>query len=327
MLENVLSFLLGHVVFALMLSTGLSSRPRELADIVRRPALYARAMLVMWIAVPLLAIATIALLRLPRRPAELMVIMSICPGAPVIPDATKRSSETHSTVGLNLLLLASLLAPLLTPAWMALLARVYAVEVGIISPLQVLGAIAPRVLLPLALGLLVRRYAPRAADVLARPVHYFFLAALVVAGAMAFRLGGPVFEDISPRTGVAAFVMVIGASLMGYAAAANLGGERRTVGIAAALGNPVLALAVIANSHPGFQAAALMLAYVILRTIALVPFLQWVHTRQLREQPHEPVWVAVFPTRRRHIVMARPQRAPAGVHRNVPHRRVHRPRH
>src|SRR5204863_4672887 len=85
--------------------------------------------------------------------------------------------------------------------------------------------------------------------------------------------------EVAPRVLIAVIVLTLGAALLGYLAGAPAPADRRVTGVATALGNPGLALAVIAASFPGFKAAAFVIAYVILRKLALIPFEQWVKHR------------------------------------------------
>jgi BASS family bile acid:Na+ symporter len=274
MLADVAKFLLAHLVALLMLGIGLATSVHDLRDLSRRPFLYGKAAIVMWLAVPLLAIVAVGALDLGRIPAELVLIVAVCPGAPFIPNATKRKGEHHSVTGLDVLVAVSLLAPVLTPLWVAILDRLYDYGIGV-SPSQVFVRVTTTTLVPLLVGLGIRELSPRIAKRLARPVRYVFLAALAVAVLAALYLGAPVLASVTPRIVLAVLVVVSGAAFLGYLAAWPHRQDQRTIGVAAALGNPGLALTVIAVSHPGFHAVGFVLAYVVLRKLALIPFEQW----------------------------------------------------
>lgn len=278
MLATLVAFLLKYLVFALMLSVGCGTRAGDFADVRRRPRLYARALAVMLIGVPLLAMVVVAVFDLSPRTTGLILLMAVCPGAPFIATATKAKGASHSPVGLNLLVLVSAVVPLTVPIWVAILDRVYPFEISI-APAQVLRAVIPSVVVPLLIGVAIRRLLPRAADVIGRVAHYFFLAAMAVAIVVVLALGAPVFREVSPLTYLAELVVVTGSALLGYWAAGPAREERRVLGVTAALGNPGLALAIVAASYPGFKAAAFMAAYVLLRKLALIPFEQWIKHR------------------------------------------------
>lgn len=279
MLIAIVSFLLHYLVFALMLSIGLAAHRDDLRQIVRRPRLYVRALLVMELAVPLLAILVVTVLRLPLLGATVFLLMAVVPGAPFIPFVTRAKGERYSPVGLNLLVLTSVLAPLTVPAWLLIIGKVHPLELAI-TPSQVLLKVFTLMLAPLALGFAIRWLLPRAADVLWRVAHYFFLVAAVVAIAAVLYLGAPVFLEVAPINFVGGLIIVIGSALLGYWAAAPQPEARRTIGVATAMGNPALALTILAVSYPTFKAVALLAAYVIFRKLALIPFEQWVKRRR-----------------------------------------------
>jgi len=294
MLTAIVSFLLQYLVLALMLSIGLAARPGDLGQIVRRPRLYVRALLVMELAVPLLAILVVTVLPLPPRGAALFLLVAVAPGAPFIPAATKGKGARYSPVGLNLLVLVSLLAPLTVPAWLWIIDRVHPLGLGLdVTPLQVLRQVVTIALAPLTLGLAIRRLLPRAADVLWRVAHTFFLVAAAVAIAVLLYLGAPVLLEVAPLTFAGGLIIVIGSALLGAWAAAPEPEARRTTGVAAALGNPALALAILAASYPRVEAAAFIAAYLIFRKLALIPFELWVRRGAHRGTPGRGVPAAL----------------------------------
>jgi BASS family bile acid:Na+ symporter len=273
-ISDVVHFLLRHLVGALMLGVGLAARPREFAQIWQQRSLYARELLVMELAVPLLAIATVAVLRLPPLVGALILLMAICPGAVFVPVATKEKGEQYSPIGLNLLVLVSLLMPVTVPLWVWVIGELSHFELGI-TPADVLGKVVPSVFAPLLVGLAVRHVFPKGADALARVAHYFFLIALAVAIAGALYVGAPLLFHAPLSALLAVLVVVVGAALMGWWAGGPQLETRRASGLAAALGNPGLVLAIVAVSYPDFRAAALIAAYLLFRKLALVPFELW----------------------------------------------------
>src|SRR5262249_16821648 len=155
-------------------------------------------------------------------------------------------------------------APLLLPLWLGILNRTFSYKAAITEE-NVIGTVAGSVLIPLFLGLAIRAVSPRVAKALVRPVNYFFIAAIVVAIPIVLYLGAPVLEPIPIGVFLAVALIVIGSEALGYWSAAPVLEERRTMGVAAAMGNPGLALAVIAATRPDIKtAAAAVVAYILL---------------------------------------------------------------
>jgi predicted Na+-dependent transporter len=77
---------------------------------------------------------------------------------------------------------------------------------------------------------------------------------------------------------LACLIIIVGSAFIGYFATPNRD-ARRTIGIAAALGNPGLALAVLATSHPDLKATAFVMAYVLFRLVVVAVFKRWADRR------------------------------------------------
>jgi BASS family bile acid:Na+ symporter len=143
------------------------------------------------------------------------------------------------------------------------------------SPGQVLMLLAKSVLLPLAIGLLVRRFLPRFAPGLARLAGMFYKVALVVAIPVLLYIGAPVVLH-APLLGLlTVLVLTVACALLGHWAGGPDPDDRRTLALLAALGNPALALAIAVNSYPDAKPGALVIAYVLLRALCLLPYTLW----------------------------------------------------
>lgn len=273
MLRTVVTFLAGHLVFLLMLSVGLQVGLRDLGDLRRRPGLYLRAIAIIELAVPLLAMAVVALLRPGRLAAGALLLLSVCPGVALLTHSARKKGGSLVTA-LNLLLVLSLLAALTVPAWLSVLSGIYDRPV-LVSSGQVFSTVVPRVLLPLALGMVVHALAPKLAPTLGRLANAAFVVALLVVALVLLVKAGPALRQLSVRTLLAVLVLVTGSALLGHAVGGPRPEDRITVGLAAVLGNPALALAIVKENLPGSPALAVVAAYVLLRAVALLPYLRW----------------------------------------------------
>ena len=200
MLKTVVSALLPYVVVALMLTIGLPPAPASSVQILDRPRLYVRSLLVMELGVPLLAIAVVTGLSLPPLGATVFLLMAILPGGTVHPGRNQegdgpaldgRAPSARARL--------RLLAPLTIPVWIAILNR-FAPFTLEITPVEVLRRVAATILVPLIVGFAVRLVVPRIANGLASVLHYFFLAALALAIVAVIYLGAPVFATVALRT-------------------------------------------------------------------------------------------------------------------------------
>jgi len=287
LLSAIVAFSLRHVVFALMLSIGLASRPRDLVPERSKLRAYLRSLVAIELAVPLLALAIVEIFQLPRLASILILLMAVCPGAPFIPMAAKLKGEAYSLFGLHMVLLLSVLSIVTLPAWIWVMNWLHPFGFEI-PPLRIVDLVLRTVIVPLALGTALRHFVPRAAGVLARVVHYVFLAALAVVIVFALYMGAPVFLTMKPKTALAVLALFVGSELIGYIAGSPDPEQRRVTTVAAVLGNPSLALAVVGASYPGFKAAAVVAAFVLFRRLALTPVDLWLRRKARRSSATLP---------------------------------------
>ena len=271
MLHQALSFLLGNLIFALVLGIGLSTTAQELyRDLRQRPGVLMRAVLVSNILVPLMAVLAMAALQLRPRLEILILLMAICPGAPFFLNRFRTAASLAS----DLLLVVSLVGMITVPLWTWVIQRLFPYELVITAP-QVLLVLLKSILLPLALGLLIRQFLPRLAPPLARVAGLFYKVALVVALGVALIVGGRVVLQTPIVSVLVVVLLTIAAALLGHWAGGPETEDRRMVAFLAALGNPGLALAVVHHSYPDVKAGAIVIAYILVRALTLLPYQLW----------------------------------------------------
>jgi len=259
---------------ALTLDGALRITPSALFRTLReRPSLVLRFLFVVWIAAPALAIGVTRVFHLHGAGGAAVLLMAICPGVPVVLWSTRSLSGATNTA-LVVLLASALTAPVFMPPLAKLISALHPAQFSVPSRRIVL-TLLPTVFAPIALGLSVRALSPRLAGALARLTDVVARAgfAVVVVGVLV--RGGPLLMSVPPRTFVAVVIVTLGEALLGYWAGGPDPGDRRATSMAAALGNPALALAVVAVSYPGYKAVTVVAAYVLIRAIALIPFKRW----------------------------------------------------
>ena len=117
-----------------------------------------RAVLVSNFLVPLMAVLAMVALHLSPRLEILILLMAICPGAPFFLNRFRTATSLAS----DLLLVVSLVGMITVPLWTWVIQRLFPYELVITAP-QVLLVLLKSILLPLALGLLIRQFLPRLA--------------------------------------------------------------------------------------------------------------------------------------------------------------------
>jgi len=260
-------------VFFVMFSLGLASRAGELRWALRRPGLVARALVAVFVLVPAVAVIVTRLLGLPRAVQVGLVVMAICPGAPV---ALRRSlgAGGHHSFATALQLLMATLAIVTMPLSIALLNPYYAGHAAI-SAGEVARQVGMAQLLPLGLGLLVRGVAP-ALSVRAEPVVTKLAGLVLIAFALLLVL--VIWRTVlgaAPVT-VLAIIGLTGAALaIGHAMGAPAADTRTAVAMASAMRNPGLALLVAAANNAAPEMIATIMACALWSAVTVTPYAVW----------------------------------------------------
>jgi BASS family bile acid:Na+ symporter len=270
--------LAAYAIAALMLAIGLQTDRAIVRDLAARAGLVARALAVAWIGVPVLALIVVSLVRTEPLATLAIVVMAICPGVPLVVRKTRKAGGDPE-LSLAVLIATALSAIVMVPLWVEILDRVTPIHLAI-DRAGVAAILLPKVLLPFAIGRVVNHVAPRVAAALARVALGVFVAGLVVLVIAVVPRALPLLAR-AHAPGIAALALVtLGAAALGYLAGGKRHDHRISFAYAAALGNPALAIALLAPTVQA-RAVALVVAYVALRAIALVPFGIW-----LKRQRH-----------------------------------------
>jgi BASS family bile acid:Na+ symporter len=271
--EWLLSLLAVATLFSVMSSVGLGVRVGDFRIVAQRPALLVRGLVATLAAVPLLAIGIARALGLPRLEEIGLVLMSISPGAPLaLRNALGAGGHRGFAPGLQIAV--AVLAVASVPLSIAVLDRVYAGSASI-TPWSVAKQVSVAQLLPLGLGIAVRRVRPPLADslepVLARAGNVL-LALLVVAAGI--EIWGGVLSS-GRRFAAAAAATTLGALAIGHALGGPDAATRTAVATTAATRNAGLALLIstLNAAQPAVRAA--VLAYVACSLPIILSYLAW----------------------------------------------------
>jgi BASS family bile acid:Na+ symporter len=260
-------------VFLIMFSLGLASQAGELRWALRRPGLVVRALATVLVMVPAVAVVVTMGLGLPREVQVGLVLMAICPGAPV---ALRRSLDAggHHSFATALQLMMATLAIVSMPLSIALLNPIYSGHATISSG-EVARQVSIAQLLPLGLGLLARQLVPalaiRAAPVVTKAAGLMLVAFGVLLALVIWRavLGA------APATILAIVVITLMALAMGHAMGAPAADTRTAVAMASALRNPGLALLVAAANNAAPELIATVMACALWSALTVTPYVIW----------------------------------------------------
>lgn len=260
-------------VFLVMFSLGLASQIGELRWALERPGLVARALVTVLVIVPAVAVVVTRLLGLPRAVQVGLVVMAICPGAPV---ALRRSlgAGSHHSFATALQLMMATLAIVSMPLSVALLNPLYSAH-ATISPGEVARQVFIAQLLPLGLGLLARRAAPVLS---ARAVPAVTKAAALMLAAFGVLLILVIWKAVigaAPATILAIVIVTVVALAVGHAMGAPAADTRTAVAMASAIRNPGLALLVAAANNAAPEVVATVMACALWSAVTVTPYAVW----------------------------------------------------
>lgn len=271
--EQILAVLAALTVFVVMLVVGLAIVPGEFRWVFDHPAVLAKGLFAVLVAVPAIALLVCRIAELPRAAEVGIVLMAVSPGAPV---ALRRSlgAGGHRAFAPALQILVAVLAVVSLPLWVAALDEVYAGRASI-APSHLAWQVFTAQLLPLGLGIVLRRAFPARAET-------FEPKLARVAGVLLLLLTLAVLASVWEVVAGAGFrvaVTVTVVTALALAAGHLLGGPERAtrtaVAICSAARNPGLALVVVTRNALPPAVAATVLAYLAISALVVLAYVLW----------------------------------------------------
>ncbi len=262
-------------VFTIMFDLGLAIVPSEFHWVVERPGMMLKGLFSVLVAVPALAWLVARALDLPR-PAEIgIMLMAISPGAPV---ALRRSlgAGGHRSFAPALQIAVAALAVISMPLSIAAFNEYYG-GTATVDPRNLARQVFTAQLVPLALGMLVRRVLPKRAAWLEpklRRAGGVLLILLVVLALIDI-------WQVVVGAGLRITLGIVLATILALIAGHLLGGPdpatRTATAISSAARNPGLALLVATLNHASPAVNATVLAYLVIAALTLIPYVMWRH--------------------------------------------------
>jgi bile acid:Na+ symporter, BASS family len=284
---KIVILLLKGSIFLTVFSLGLQSTWQDATSLFRQPGLLFRSVLSMNIAMPIIAVVLGGIFGINPAVKAALILLAVSPVPPVLPRQQVKLGGIWSFV-CGLLVAEALFAIVLVPLTVAVLGAIYSRDVSI-GPGPVAKVVLQTILVPIALGLLVRARAPAFADRWAKPIGTaaFILLVLCVIPLLIVE-GKTILTLIGNGT-----ILVIAAFVAAGAAVGHwLGGpnpaNRTTLALGTASRHPGLAATVAMANFPGQirSIAAAIILYFIVKAIVLMPYTS--RRKRLGTAPGEP---------------------------------------
>ncbi|MGD1999766.1 MAG: bile acid:sodium symporter [Desulfobacterales bacterium] len=266
-------------IFSLMFAIGVNHSYEQLTSLWRRPELLLRSLLAVIVLVPLVVLILLWLFDLPPAVAAGLTILAAAPGAPL---TTRRSQMAGGdpTYSASLQLTLALLAVVITPLILAIFYALFELDIERVTPFQVVLQIGEVTFLPVIIGLLIQRFAPKLAGAIGKTVQVIgnvlfllllFLIVVILVIAPDFRamlnLGGPPIAAI--------LIMVAAALAVGHLLGGPTRQQRSSLAIACIARNVGLAVFIAGLFDYGRAFIPTLLTYMILGAILAFPYGAW----------------------------------------------------
>jgi BASS family bile acid:Na+ symporter len=254
---------------------GLRSRPRDTLLLVRHPMLGLRAMTSMFVLTPIFVIAVTMAVALGRPDRAALIALAVSPMPPILPrrEATV-GGEGDYAVGLQVM--ASVVSIIVAPIIVWLAGRLFGVA-AYFDTLAMLKVLAITIGAPLAAGIAIARFWPRAAK-LSKRLGTLALVLLAVGAAFALYAEGP---KVAARIGngllwVTAAIVLFGL-LVGHILGGPDPGNRGALALATSARHPGLAIALAAGAFPADKDAivATVLLFLLTNVMLTLPYMLW----------------------------------------------------
>jgi BASS family bile acid:Na+ symporter len=276
MLATIAKFLAGHAIAMFMLSIGLRTDRNLLVGLRNRWPSLLRALGILWFVVPAITMLAIFLLHPAPLTTATLMTMAICPGLPLALRKAKKGSG-DPVLSLLILIATSITAVLMVPLWSVAIAHFTPLALDL-GPGRVAALLLQSVLLPLLIGYAINRVTPKVADLVAKVATVLFVIGIAILAVVVVTKVAAPLEALEWRGLTAAILIPLASAAIGYLAGARQLSQRISVGYAAALGNPMLAITALAAGPLGAPAGAIPFvgAFLIIRAVALLPFNRFV---------------------------------------------------
>jgi BASS family bile acid:Na+ symporter len=277
-LQDLIPLLATLSLSGLIAAVGMDSSLGELFSLFRRPKELARAVLAVNVIVPVAATLLVPLFPLTPIARGAIILMAVSPVPPLVPGKQLKGGADKSYAYALYTALACL-SVVIVPVTVAILSQIYGVSVSL-GPLAVARNVALSVLLPLAVGLALRRVLGDRAGPLSdllRKLSMMLLLPIVVL--LVIRLWPGMIALVGNGT-IAAMALVVA---VGLAAGHMLGGPERAdrVALAMAAGtrHPGIALMIAKAAGADKSAAAAIVGFLLVGIAVGVPYQIWLKRR------------------------------------------------
>lgn len=265
-------------VIGLMFSSGLNMVPGHLMFFRGRFPLLLKSLAAVLVFVPLAALVVVYVIRPVHGAAVGLAIMASSPAAPLMLTRAARAAGRLDYTG-SLHLILAVLSIAATPVTLAVMASSIGFE-ATIDPLEIAKLALTMILLPVGLGLFVRKKYPGAAEKLSRPLTRIFGALLILVAVVLFAMTYRFLLDMDFHSYAAVALFIALALAAGHFSAPDVFEERTALALEAAGRNPGFALVIAQLNFPHAKPVAFLMPYLLVFFLLSAVYILW-HKRKM----------------------------------------------
>ena len=274
-------------LFVVMLALGMGLPTDGWSPWRRHGRLMLRVEVVTCLVIPLLVWLLLCLPATRMLSAEsrhAIALMALCPSAPLIVRKAGKSGG-DAALAAQLQVGAALMAIVTVPLLAQVGQRLFGVHGWEIPPRQVALQVGQAQLLPLLLGLTLRRQAPGLSERVQQPLDRLANVLLMLLVVAVLLKTAPLLIPFARANALALLLMALvitGSLWLGFLAAGQGVEHRATVALVTSMRNPGLALLLTGRHAPHLSEVRLgILLYVLITVLLSMPVLHW--QRQFNE--------------------------------------------
>lgn len=279
-LKQLIPILVSASLAALVVAVGMGAERGDLLYVLRRPKLLGRAVLSVNVVVPIAAGLLVAVMAPPPLAAVGIMLMAVSPVPPLVPGRLLQAGAARC-YAYGLYFALALLSIVVVPLSVAIGGRIYGSSVSV-SVAEVARTVFVGVLVPLAVGVLVRRVAPRFAE-RASPIVVKFSMLLLVAALVPLLIRA--WPAVAALIGNGTMLAMAVVSAVALASGHLLGGpdpsHRPALALASATRHPGIAM-LIAKTNDNARAAAAVLLFLLVSLLVSAVYQAWLRRSSAR---------------------------------------------
>ena len=285
-LRTLIPLLITVSLSGLVLAVGLNAGRGDLSYLIHRPAQLLKAVLAVIVIPPAAAGAIIAMMT-PLEPVVKagIMLMAISPVPPLVP-GKELSVGGRKEYAYGLYAAMVLLTIVSVPAVLAL-ATTMAGRNDFVSVASIARTVGLGVILPLAIGVVVREIAPVFAARVWRLIYQISMVLVLLAFVPVLVQAWPALAAlIGDGTVVAMAAVTVIAIIGGHLLGGPDPRDRATLAIASSVRHPGIAMSIAGASFQDPRVSAAVLLFMLVGIVAAAPYTVWIKRSRLNRPAH-----------------------------------------